>query len=124
MPKFNQDELARKRFSELADMREQYKDDPQAQVELAPYEHGKFSEGLTQEDPLNALGLAVATPVYAGAKMPGIIHLSKLLGIVGQDATPADLEQVKQAYMGIGRGLKNADWTNTGGTLKSMLMRQ
>ena len=109
------------RFNELQKMRAGSKD-PELQKKLAPLEHGAYAEGAVLDDPLNAATLAIATPAYYLAKQPGLIKLSQMLGMVGDDATPADLDQVKEAYRGIGRGLQNSDFRNTGSTLKSLIL--
>jgi hypothetical protein len=115
-----QKDLEAMRFAQLADLREKYKDDPEIQAQLAPYEHQQFARGLSEEDPLNALGLAIATPGYALAKSPALIRLSQMLGLVGPGATPASLDQIRQAYKGIGQGLTNTNWRNTGKSLRNL----
>ena len=90
-------------FYRLMQAREQA--DAQGNEQLAPYEHQAYARELTQENPINALGLAVAAPAYYVAKQPALMGLSQKLGIVGEGATPASMEQLKRAYRGIYQGL-------------------
>lgn len=90
-------------FYRLMAAREQA--DAAGNAQLAPYEHQAYARELTQDNPLNALGLAVAAPAYYAAKQPALIGLAQRLGLVGGNATPADLEQLKRAYRGIYQGL-------------------
>jgi hypothetical protein len=123
MPTLEQQLADLQRFKVLNDLRAQAP--ATAQASLAPDEHLQYAEGLTREDPLNALGLGlIAAPGYYLAKQAPFIELSKRLGLIGQNATPGTLGQLGAAYRGIGRGLIGADWSNTGGTLKSMIMGQ
>ena len=114
---FTPEQLRGMSFSQLADLREKYKNSPAIQSQLAPFEHRQFAQGLTQEDPLNALALSVATPAYFVAKSPILYDISKRMGLIGENATPSDAAQVNEAFKGIGQGLLNADWRNTGSTL-------
>ena len=66
------------------------------QRKIAPYEHRAFAREQVSENPINALGLALGIPAY---------QLLKLLGLHGS-RTGFDLEQAKQAYVGVGEGLK------------------
>lgn len=102
--------------AQLSALRE--KASPDEQQRLAPYEHRAFAREWTQENPLVAApSLAVATPAYYIAKQPGIIQVMQAMGLVGPDATPPSLEQVRQGYLGILEGLTNklrTTETNTG----------
>jgi hypothetical protein len=60
-----------------------------------PLEHGQFTEETVQGNPLMALPLAVATPAYTAGKAVGLIDAR----------SPASLDEVLEAYKGIGRGL-------------------
>jgi hypothetical protein len=81
-------------FAELRAMR----DKPGAnQEKLAPMEHRAFAREWVQENPLVAVpSLAVATPLYAGAKALGLMS----------GRTKPSLYQVGQGYAGIIDGLK------------------
>ena len=77
---------------------------------LAPLEHQAFAREWTQEQPLLApASLAVAAPLYYLAKQPAMLELAQRLGLVGPNATPASLEQLRGSYSGIGQGLA-ATW--------------
>lgn len=69
------------------------------QNKLAPYEHRAFAREAVADNPLMAVPLAVAAPVY---------QASKALGME-QSRSEASTKQVTEAYKGIGEGLaKNA----------------
>lgn len=81
-------------FDELRALRDQPGAD---QNKLAAMEHRAFAREWTQENPLVAVpSLAVATPLYAGAKA---------LGLMSGRSKPS-LYQVGQGYAGILDGLK------------------
>lgn len=91
--------------AELFNLREKARGTPDFQ-KLAPAEHGAFAREWTQEQPwLAAPSLAVAAPLYYLAKQQPIVDIAKRLGLVGQDATPASLDQLAASYRGIGQGL-------------------
>lgn len=74
--------------------------------QLAPFEHGAFARQWTEENPLLAApSLAVATPLYYLAKQKPLLDMAQSLGLVGEGATPASLDQLKRSYAGIGQGL-------------------
>jgi hypothetical protein len=60
-----------------------------------PLEHGQFTEETVQGNPFMALPLAVATPAYTAGKAVGLIDAR----------SPASLDEILEAYKGIGRGL-------------------
>lgn len=82
-------------FLELVELRSKEKS-KEGQNILAGYEHGKFAEGVTEDNPLSGLGVAVAAPFYDAGKLLGLIKARS-------EPTPKAL---KQTYIGIGRGLK------------------
>jgi hypothetical protein len=67
------------------------------QAMLAPYEHRAAAREATQQDPMMALSYGVAAPGY---------QIYKALGF-GDSRSGADLNQLKQAYIGIIEGLLN-----------------
>ena len=67
------------------------------QGKLAPYEHQAFAREATAENPLMALPIAAAIPLYQPYK-----------AIQGQSRSPVSLDQVTQGYKGIGQGLWQA----------------
>lgn len=62
---------------------------------LAPYEHRAFAREVVQENPLMALPVAAAIPIYAAGKATGIIKAR----------SEPSLEEVKQGFIGLGEGL-------------------
>lgn len=86
-------------------MREKARGTPDFQ-NLAPAEHGAFAREWTKEQPwLAAPSLAVASPLYYLAKQKPLISAAQSLGLVGDDATPASLDQLLASYRGIAQGL-------------------
>lgn len=67
----------------------------EAQNKLAAYEHEAFAREATRDNPLMALPIAVATPLYTGAKA---------LGLTDSRSDPS-LAQVGQGLRGVGDGL-------------------
>jgi hypothetical protein len=67
------------------------------QSNLAPYEHQAFARESVGDNPLMALPIAAATPLYTAAKALGLVH----------SRSPASLEEIIKAYKGIGQGLNN-----------------
>jgi hypothetical protein len=78
--------------------------DPAMQALLAPYEHRAFARQATQENPLMSAPIAVATPLYAGAKALGIAGRAD----PGTPTTPPTMRQVGQGLLGVGEGLVGA----------------
>ena len=73
---------------------------------LAPAEHEAFAREWTAENPMVAApSLAVAAPLYYIAKNPILMGMAQKAGLVGQDATPASLQQLGASYRGIIDGL-------------------
>lgn len=62
---------------------------------LAKYEHRAFAREATAENPLLALPIAVATPLYQAAK---------LLGATGSRSQPS-WSQMGHGLLGVGEGL-------------------
>lgn len=91
--------------ADLYNMREKARGTPDFQA-LAPAEHQAFARQWTQENPMVAApSLAIAAPLYYLAKQPPFLAAMQKLGIVGQDATPANFDQLSASYRGIGQGL-------------------
>lgn len=91
--------LARMPHSGLMQLRDSVPNNSPLQAQLAPYEHRAFARELTQDNPFMAVPLAVATPAY---------QLGKLISPSNLGArTPPSLEELIQAYKGIGEGLFN-----------------
>lgn len=76
---------------------------------LAPLEHQAFAREWTAENPaIAAPSLAVAAPLYYAAKNPLLMSLAQRMGVVGENATPASLEQLIASYKGILEGLQQS----------------
>ena len=90
---------------ELIRLRDKYKGDKLIDPLLAPAEHLDFARTTVEENPLMAAPLAIATPLYYLAKQPALMGLGQRMGLIGQDATPASIDQLFAAYRGIGQGL-------------------
>lgn len=72
----------------------------QLQQLLAPYEHRAFAREATRENPLMAVPIALATPLYAGAKAAGFMR--------DDNTTDPSMKQVAQGLTGVGEGLWGA----------------
>lgn len=81
-------------FAELLRMRDNAKSRAEHN-RLAPYEHRAFAREAVADNPLMALPLGVATPLYT---------LGKAAGLLKARSDPS-LEEILQAYRGIGEGL-------------------
>ena len=68
---------------------------PQYQGLLAPYEHRAFAREAVSKNPLLALSIATAIPLY---------QLQKLFGASNARSAPS-LDQMTQGYKGIWEGL-------------------
>lgn len=68
---------------------------PDVQSLLAPYEHRAFAREAVRDNPLMALSLLVATPLYTAGKAAGLLGAR----------SPASWEEMKQGLLGIGEGL-------------------
>jgi hypothetical protein len=93
-----EEELDAMSHSDLVRLRDR-NPDSEIQKLLAPYEHQAFSREATKENPLMALPIALATPLYAGAKALGIAPKGE------GEQTPASWKQVGKGFQGIGEGL-------------------
>jgi len=71
---------------------------PEQQDMISPFEHRAFAREATRENPLMALPIALATPIYAGAKALGLTR----------SRSGASLDQVGQGLRGVGEGLLGA----------------
>lgn len=67
---------------------------------LAPFEHRAFAREATDENPALAVPIALATPLYAGAKAMGIMRS-------GGNATDPSLKQIGYGLAGVGEGIIN-----------------
>ena len=83
--------------AEILRLRNSIPADDAQQAFLAPIEHAAFAREATAENPLSAIPLALAIPAYSGAKAIGLTNAR----------SPATLDEVLQAYRGIGRGLSD-----------------
>lgn len=101
----NKEELSKMSFTDIFLLREKHTEDSRVQQELAPYEHRAFAREYVQEGSTlaKAIGLSGAIPAYYAAKKVGVdVRTSE------EPSTPADIEQVKQSFIGVGEGLKES----------------
>lgn len=69
--------------------------DPRQAI-LAPYEHQAFAREYTEDNPITGpLGLSVAIPAYAAAKLLGLQHAR----------TGPSIASILAGYKGVGQGL-------------------
>lgn len=68
------------------------------QNKLAPLAHAKYTEGVVTDNPITAIPLAAAIPIYTTGKAIGAI----------KTRSDPSWEEVSQAYKGISKGLYNA----------------
>lgn len=95
--------------ADLSRLREKFANNQMMQSLLAPLEHRAFAREWTAENPMVAApSLAAAIPAYYLAKQPVALQAMQKLGLVGEGATPASFEQMKQSYQGVGEGLWQA----------------
>lgn len=90
------------RMASLTRLRDAYATDMKAQEILAPYEHEAAARGIVGENPLMAVPMGLATPLYQLGKLTG---LTDLTGYTGKGSTPASLKQLGYGFKGIGEGL-------------------
>jgi len=90
---------------ELIRLRDKYGGDRLIDPLLAPAEHMDFARTSVQDNPLMALPIAAAAPLYYMAKQPMIMDIGKRMGLIGENATPSSIDQLFAAYRGIGQGL-------------------
>lgn len=81
-----------------------------ADIAASGAEHGSFARDAVNQNLLMAPALAVATPLYAAAKLAkeNSVWAKDLLnytGLVNADATPPSLAQVFAGYGGIASGV-------------------
>jgi len=108
-----EEQLASMSHVDLYKLRDEWKDDKDAQEHLAPYEHRAFARELTAENPALAPVLGIAVPGYAAAKLAGLDMGDPNSGI---EQTPPSLEQIKQSFTGIYEGLRKRFATPTEAT--------
>ena len=66
------------------------------QNRLAPYEHRAFAREATSENPLLAVPIAIAAPLYQASKaIPGL-----------ESRSDASIEQLLQSWIGVAEGLQ------------------
>lgn len=95
------DELAGLDHASLYQLRERNQDNPALQTVLAPLEHRAFAREATKENPLMAVPIALATPIYAAGKGLGLINGSRSGG-----GNP--LGQIGAGFTGVAEGLAGA----------------
>lgn len=95
---YSHDELAKMDHATLYGLRERNAAQKLVYAALAPYEHRAFAREATDENLGLALPIALATPLYAGAKA---------LGLMKNDGTttPPSFSQVGQGLLGVGEGV-------------------
>lgn len=72
--------------------------DPETQNMLAAYEHRAFAREAVGENPLMAVPIALAAPLY---------QLQKAAGLSGARSKPS-LNQLLQGWTGVAEGVRNA----------------
>jgi hypothetical protein len=65
------------------------------QATLGPIQHRQFAEATVGDNKAMAVPLALAIPAYTAAKALGVL----------KSRSPASMEEMKQGYKGIWRGL-------------------
>lgn len=96
---FSNDELSKLPHSTLYAARGHLPEGRQDQQNLlSAYEHRAFAREASRENPLLALPIAVATPLYTGAKALGLTD----------SRSQASLNQMGQGLRGVGEGLWGA----------------
>lgn len=84
----------------LYQLRARNEDNRQVFSLLAPFEHRAFAREATTENLALAAPIALATPLYAGAKAMGLMRS-------GGNATDPSLTQVGYGLAGVGEGIIN-----------------
>lgn len=100
LPRDKADKFKKMSHAELYNLREGNQDDKALQGALAPLEHQAFAREATAENPLMALPISLATPLYAGAKSVGLMN--------DANTTPPSVGQVKAGLQGVLQGLGDA----------------
>lgn len=102
------DKLSGLSESELFSLRGgKYKDNPEAQATLAPYEHKAWIRNYIRERPETAGAFLGLVPAYQMAKAFGP-EIQSILGITDQAATSPSTEQLKMGLLGVVEGLTGA----------------
>jgi hypothetical protein len=84
--------------AELLDLRRMFDGDDRMQAILGPMEHEAFAREYTEENPwIGAPAMVAGIPAYTAAKA---------LGLHG-GRSPASINEIAQAYRGVGEGLGN-----------------
>ena len=98
--------MAKTPWEEMYQHRLAHPNDPQAQAQIAPYEHRAWAREAGDKGVINALvtGLLMS-PAYQGTKALGIDDLFFERNAL---STPASLEQVKQSAIGGLEGARDA----------------
>lgn len=90
------DTLAQMPHDQLYGMRD-YNTSKDYQNRVAPYEHRAFAREAVGQNPLMALPIALAAPIYQASKMiPGL-----------ESRSDASASQLGQTFNGIGEGLRS-----------------
>lgn len=95
---YTQDELATMDHATLYTLRTRNEGNRDVFALLAPFEHRAFAREATEENPALAVPIALATPLYAGAKAMGLMR-------DGGNATDPSMKQVGYGLAGVGEGL-------------------
>ena len=95
-----QSEMTGMNWNDLATLRELLKNNPQANQQIAPYEHRAYAREEVRNNPLMAPAYLAMIPGYQLAKALGFN-----MGNGGQ--TPASLSQLSQGLMGVYDGLSD-----------------
>lgn len=95
---YTQDELATMDHATLYTLRARNEANRDIFALLAPFEHRAFAREATEENPALAVPIALATPLYAGAKAMGLMR-------DGGNATDPSMKQVGYGLAGVGEGL-------------------
>ena len=91
-------DLATMSHADLFNLRDANSGDYKVQQALAPYEHQAFAREATAANPLMAVPIALATPIYSAAKMLGY-------GSSDRDTTAPTLSEIGKGLRGVGQGL-------------------
>lgn len=88
-------DLATSSHADLYMQREKTTDKAE-QNRIAPYEHRAFAREATAENPLLAVPIALAAPIYQASKaIPGM-----------ESRSDASVEQLLQSWIGVAEGLQ------------------
>lgn len=95
---YTQEQLATMDHATLYTLRARNESNRDVFALLAPFEHRAFAREATAENPALAVPIALATPLYAGAKAVGLMR-------DGGNATDPSMKQVGYGLAGVGEGL-------------------